>query len=290
VKDFPPSFVSALQFALAHYGVWTLERCAKLEESLLCIYKSHQRVEQQIAPVVGILERRLRHRQALSSVAAESLRTLLDRMASLTNGLFPAVTDLAREVRYRYFDQPLFEQARQRVYEEVEGHLAYLAANPDAADRDERVRKLVECPQPLVSLFSSRFAGADQSMRQLMLEALTWRYYRIRKLANFRCVALDDEQCCASAEYDYEGRRLHVFTTHADYFRLSEAARTLFPMIAEVPAEHDILIDFYVFHSGRLGDPESTEQEVRTVLNQTGFARSIRRIVVTVGGPGPAGA
>jgi hypothetical protein len=127
-------------------------------------------------------------------------------------------------------------------------------------------------------------------MRQLMLEALTWRYYRIRKLANFRCVALDDEQCCASAEYDYEGRRLHVFTTHADYFRLSEAARTLFPMIAEVPAEHDILIDFYVFHSGRLGDPESTEQEVRTVLNQTGFARSIRRIVVTVAGPGPAGA
>ncbi len=285
-RGLPPSFVSALQFALAHYGVRTLERCAKLEESLLCIYKSHQRVEQQIAPVVGILERRLRHRQALSSVAAESLRTLLDRMASLTNGLFPAVTDLAREVRYRYFDQPLFEQARQRVYEEVEGHLAYLAANPDAADRDERVRKLVECPQPLVSLFSSRFAGADQSMRQLMLEALTWRYYRIRKLANFRCVALDDEQCCASAEYDYEGRRLHVFTTHADYFRLSEAARTLFPMIAEVPAEHDILIDFYVFHSGRLGDPESTEQEVRTVLNQTGFARSIRRIVVTVAGPG----
>jgi hypothetical protein len=88
-RGLPPSFVSALQFALAHYGVRTLERCAKLEESLLCIYKSHQRVEQQIAPVVGILERRLRHRQALSSVAAESLRTLLDRMASSDQRTLP---------------------------------------------------------------------------------------------------------------------------------------------------------------------------------------------------------
>jgi hypothetical protein len=99
-------------------------------------------------------------------------------------------------------------------------------------------------------------------MRKLMLEALTWRYYRIRKLTNFRSLAVDG-QCCASAEYDHEGKRIHVFTTHAEYSRLAEAARTLFPLIAEVPADHDIVIDFYVFHSDRLGDPEATQQEVR---------------------------
>ena len=110
----------------------------------------------------------------------------------------------------------------------MEEHLAYLAANPDAADRHDRVRALVECPQPLVALFSSRFAAADQAMRQLMLEALTWRYYRIRKLTNFRCLAVDG-QCYASAEYDHEGKRIHVFTTHAEYAQLPEAARALFP-------------------------------------------------------------
>ncbi len=68
----------------------------------------------------------------------------------MTRGRFPAVSDLAREVRYRYFDQPLFEQARNQVYAQVEEHLAYLAANPEAPDRRERVRALVECPQPLV--------------------------------------------------------------------------------------------------------------------------------------------
>jgi len=284
-QGLPPAFVGALQRALAHYGVQTLDRSPELEESLLWIYKSHQRAEQQVAPVVGILERRLRRVQTLSLLDAESLRTLLDRMASLTNGLFPAVTDLAREVRYRYFDQPQFERARKQVYEEVEDHLAYMAANPEAPDRHERVQALVECPQPLFNLISSRFATADQAMRKLMLEALTWRYYRIRKLTNFRSVAVDG-QCCALAEYDHEGKRIHVFTTHAEYSRLAEAARTLFPMIAQVPTDHDIVIDFYVFHSGKLGDAEATEQEVRSVLNQAGFPRSIRRIVATAAGTG----
>ena len=281
----PPAFVSALQRALAHYGVRTLERSPELEESLLWIYKSHQRAEQQIAPVLSVLERRLRRAQTGSPQAEESFRTLLDRMVSMTNGLFPAVTDLAREVRYRYFDQPLFERARQQVYDQMEEHLAYLASNPDAADRYERVRALIECPQPLFNLISGRFATADQALRKLMLEALTRRYYRIRKLTNFRSVNAEG-QCCTLAEYEHEGKRIHLFTTHAGYSRLAEAARTLFPMIAEVPADHDIAIDFYVFHSGKLGDPDTTQQEVRSVLNQAGFPRSIRRIVVTAAGTG----
>ncbi len=284
-EGLPPAFVSALRRALAHYGVKTLDRSPALEESLLWIYKSHQRIDQQIAPVLSILERRLRHVQTLSPHAEESLRILLDRMASMTNGLFPAVGDLAREVRYRYFDQPRFERARQQVYDEMEQHLAYLAANPDAADRHHRVRTLIECPQPLFSLISSRFAAASQALRKLMLEALTWRYYRIRKLTNFRSVELDG-QSCALAEYDHEGKRIHVFTTHAEYSRLAEAARALFPMIAEVPADHDIVIDFYIFHSGHLSDPDTTQQELQSVLNQAGFPRPIRRIVTTAAGAG----
>jgi len=285
-QGLPAAFVSALQRALAHYGVPTLDRSPELEESLLWIYKSHQRMEQQIAPVVGILERRLRHVQKLSPQAEESLRTLLDRMACLTNGFFPAVTSLAREVRYRYFDQPQFERARKQVYAQVEEHLAYMAANPDAGDRLERVRALIECPQPLASLLSGRLASADHAMRKLILEALTWRYYRIRKLTNFQAQAVDG-RCYASAEYDHEGRRIHVFTTHAHYSELSEAARCLFPMIADVPADHDIVIDFYVFHSGWLGDTELMQREVCSVLNQIGFPHVIRRILVTIAVPGP---
>ena len=125
------------------------------------------------------------------------------------------------------------------MYEQVEEHLAYMAAHPEAADRHDRVRALIECPQPLASLLSGRLATAEPAMRKLILEALTWRYYRIRNLTNFRSQAVNG-QCYASAEYDLEGKRIHVFTTHAEYSQLSEAARTLFPMIAEVPADHDL--------------------------------------------------
>ena len=53
-EGLPPAFVSTLRRALSHYGVESLDRSPELEESLLWIYKSHQRVEQKIVPVMGV--------------------------------------------------------------------------------------------------------------------------------------------------------------------------------------------------------------------------------------------
>jgi len=281
----PPAFVDTLRRALAHYGVRKLDRTPELEESLLWIYKAHQRVEQQIALILSILERRLTNAETLAALGEESFRTLLDRMISVTNGLFPAVSDLAREVRYRCFDQPLFERARKQVYAQVEDHLACLAADPEAADRRVRIHEMVNCPQPLVSLFLGRFAAASPALRQLMLEVLTWRYYRILALMNVRCRTLDGH-CCVLAEYDDEGKRVHLFTTHAESNRLSETARALFPLIDEVPADHDVVIDFYIWDSAPAGDLEAAQQRVRALLNQVGFPRRIQRIVVAVASQG----
>ena len=283
-EGLPPSFVKSLRRALSHYGVHSLDRSPELEESLLWIYKSHQRLEQQVPLVMGLLERYLRSAQVLDPQAQESLRTLLDRMIVMSGAQFPAIGDLAREVRYRYFDRPLFEQARKQVYEEVDLHLAYMAANPDAADRPERVRSLIECPQPLVAVLSARFAAADSAMRKLMLEAITRRYYRIRRLENFRTLA-EDGRCFAAAEYDHEGKHIHVLTTQTDYASLSGAIHAMRPLLEQVPDSDDIVIDLYAWHSGPMGDPETTQAEIHEVLNQGGFPRPIRRIVVEVAGP-----
>jgi acetyl/propionyl-CoA carboxylase alpha subunit/acetyl-CoA carboxylase carboxyltransferase component len=284
-EGLPPTFIEALRQALAHYGVKTLDRSSELEDSLLWIYKSHQRLERQIPLILGVLERRLKQVETVAVPADESHRKLLDRLISMTRGLFPAISDLAREVRYRCFDQPLFDRARRQVYAQAEEHLAYLAANPEAQDRHERIRALVECPQPLVSLTARRFATADFTLRQLMLEVLTRRYYRNQALAELRSILVDG-QLCVSTEYEEDGKRVHLLTTHSDFLRLCDAARAMFPLVDEVPADHDIAIDFYVWHSGSLDDSEATQQEVRSMLNRAGFPRSIRRIVVAAGGPG----
>ncbi len=66
-EGLPPAFVDALRRALAHYGITTLDPSPALEETLLWIYKSHQRVERQIAPILGVLERRLPRGEMLDS-------------------------------------------------------------------------------------------------------------------------------------------------------------------------------------------------------------------------------
>ena len=284
-EGLPSNFLTALQRALAHYGVTALDRSPELEEALLRIYKSHQRMEQQIAPILGILERRLSRVESMAPKAVESFRGLLDRMISITRGLYPAAGDLAREVRYRWFDQPLFEDARKQVYAQVEDHLSYLAAHPDAPDRERRTNALVECPQPLASLLSGRYAAASPALRRTMLEVITSRYYRSHTPADCQSIGLDGA-CVVSTEYDDAGKHVHVFTTHTEYERLGETARAMFPLIERVRAQDEVMIDFYAWHSGGLDDPEVTQQEVRSMLNQVGFPRIIRRIVVMVAGPG----
>ncbi len=189
-EDLPPDFLQALQRAVAHYGITSLERSPELEECLLWIYKSHQKVEQQIAPILAVLQRRLAQLNGNLAWADEAFHTLLDRMVSITRELFPGVNDLARELRYRCFEQPFFEQARRRVYADMEEHLDYLAAHPDALDLQQKVRTLVECPQPLASLLAGRFPTASLALRQTMMQIVTSRYYR-RRLTNFRTLSID---------------------------------------------------------------------------------------------------
>ncbi len=288
-EGLPQSFVDALRRALAHYSVQTLDRSPELEESLLWIYKSHQRVEQQVAPILAVLERRLECVETSRSRADESFRALLDRMISVARGIFPALSDLAREVRYRYFDQPLFEQARKKIYTRAEEHLDYLAAHPEAADSRERLRELVECPHPLVSLISERFGDDNFALRQLMLELLTSRYYRIRTPMDFRSLEVHGHGF-VSAEYDLGCKRVHVFTTHVEYSQLLSAARAILLSIEEVPPDHDIVIDFYTWSPGLPSDVEVIQQEVHSVLNSAGFPPAVRRVLVAIvdrsGGPG----
>lgn len=283
-EGLPAAFVGALRRALAHYGVRELDGSPKLKESMLWIYKSHQRMGQQKDFILRLLERSLHRAKTLHSPASSSLRMLLDRMIAITHELYPPVSELAREVRYRCFHQPVFEAARDRVYEEAANHLNYLASHPDASDRPARVHALIECPQLLAGLFAGRFSSGDFALRRTMLEVLTWRYYRSCVLRNLQSSSVEG-RCFVSADYDDDGKSIRVIALYADYLSLSAAAHAMLPVIAEVPADHDIVIDFHVCHFSKLADPDATQREVQSMLSQVAFPRPIRRIVVAVAGP-----
>ena len=284
-KGLPSTFVDALRRAMVHYGIQTLERSPELEECLLWLCKSHQRVDQQIAPIVALLERHLQRVETSAPRTDEAFRKLLGRLIHATRGVFPAISDLAREVRYRCFEQPVFERARKQIYAQAEEHLAQLAANPNPMDLRQKVAALVECPQPLSAVFSGRYAAAPPALRELMLEIVTARYYRGQRLSTFHTVPVDGRSC-VSAEYDHDGKRVHIFSTNTEFLGLQDAARALFASINEIPLDHDIVLDFYTWNPEFLSDQELIQKEINSILNQVGFPRKIERIVVAIGGPG----
>ncbi len=284
-ENLPQDFLTTLRRAVAHYGITTLERSPELEESLLWMCKSHQRLEQQIAPIMGVLERRLETVQAAKHPADEAFRGLLDRMVSNTRLQFPAVSDLARELRYRCCDEPLFGGARRKIYAAAEEALEHIAASPNAPDLRERMRSLIECPQPLAGLFASRFTSATPFLQQLMLEVMTSRYYSVRKLHNVRTLSLNGYWCIAS-EYQEEGKSVHVFAAHAEYRSLEERVLAVSQFMKEVPPQDEVVLDLMTWSPEPLSDADTTAHEVRQVLNQVALPRAIRRIVVTISGPG----
>lgn len=283
-EKLPDDFMAALTRAVGHYGLTKLERCPELEETLLWIYKSHQRMEQQVVTISRVLEKRLERIRSGKNLASDSFRLLLERMISNSRALYPAVSDLARELHYRCFDEPMFGDARRKTFAAVMDHLDYLAEHPNAPDVRERMRALVECPQKLAGVFAPRFTSATPFMQQLMLEVLTSRYYSAHGLKNLRTMSRDGRWCVA-AQFEGKDRLVHVFTEHAKLPELKDTLQGMVPFVAELPDSDNANIDLMVCSDIPLGEADQTSTEIRDIINQVNFSRPIQQIVVTLTGP-----
>jgi acetyl/propionyl-CoA carboxylase alpha subunit/acetyl-CoA carboxylase carboxyltransferase component len=284
-EGLPAAFVNALRGAVSHYGIRNLDRSPALEESLLCIYKSHLQEQKQAAAILRILERRLAEHAVPSGNGKDEFRDLLDRLIANTRGQYASLSDMARELRYRWCDKPQFEAVRAQVYAEVAEHLDYLALHEDAADRNFRKQALIDCPQPVATLFAARFAEASTALRRLMLQVMLIRYYRPLVLENFRTVSIGD-RCCVTAEFDDDQRRVHVCATHCDYQRLPDALKETLASLASPTADCDVVLDFYTWESNNLSQPDITSDEIRGTIAAASLSSNIQRVVVTVSAPG----
>jgi acetyl/propionyl-CoA carboxylase alpha subunit/acetyl-CoA carboxylase carboxyltransferase component len=283
--DLPARFMGRLARAAKHYGIEGTKKSVALREALLWIWKSRQRAEHQVEPVLAILERRLAAAEAGTISASAALRSLLDRLVSVSEGRWPALGDVARDLRYRVFDQPSFEAARKKVYAEMDEVLDRLVAEPASPDRQERVRLLVDCPQPLQSLYLGRFGSAPAPTREAMLEVLTRRYYRFRPLENFRSVSFEGREG-ALAEYEFEGVRHLVVSTWCGDGDFEKALRDVAAHLTAARSEHDVLIDVYSWRSGPLGDADAGAADLKAVVDGVGFSGRVVRVVAALAGAG----
>ena len=280
--DLPHAFVADLQRALRHYGSDNLEVTNALKSRLFWMYKSHQRIDHQVAVVLAILDRRLRHAPALLPTVGSGFMDVVVRLIETSEGQFPTLTDLARDVRYRYFEQPVFERDRQVVYAEMEAHLAHVMRDPGSPDREARIQALVDCPLPLGGLLSGRFDDAAPVLRHIMLEVLTRRFYRIRGLGQCDTREVGGRSLCL-AQYQYDQQQLHLVASHARWADLPAALETMARAADEQPAEHEVLFDLYVWRD-EAAPADDTARDLASILDAAAFGRPLRRVVVALAG------
>ncbi len=284
----PRSFIEKLQRALRPYGSDSLEPSPVLRERLLWIYKSHQHVEQQVPAISAILERRLGKASLLASKAGQPFLIMLDRLILISENRFPALNDLAHDVHYRLFEQPLYERARDLVYSEMREHIRHLMEKSSPEHRQVHMEALVNCPYPLKGLLAGMRENQSPQIRELILEIMTRRYYRIRNIQNVRTSEIDS-QPFAFAEYDHSGKRIHLVAMQACGNNLAGALNGLRKAVSQFPASDDVIADVYVSRDTCVADSRELENELRTILNSNDFSRSIRRVVFAVTAPAAGG-
>jgi acetyl-CoA carboxylase carboxyltransferase component/biotin carboxyl carrier protein len=290
-----PRFVEALRRALSHYGVALEAPARELETALLRIQKAHERRDYPLAPLLGILERWLAPDAPPSDCAALSAATLrangdpdarrlLDRLAEVGREGYPALADLARELRYRRFDQPALEAIRAAAYAQANGDLAALATARDG-EREAVIARLVACTQPLVTLLIERMAGAAPPLRSMLLETLLRRYYRAMPIGPVTTREVDGV-ACGWSEYAREGRRVRL---HACFSPLGEAgstARALARLAAGAPADVELALELYLWSATPQPAPDHVQEALRAAIARAGFSRPLRRAAVVIAFPG----
>jgi acetyl-CoA carboxylase carboxyltransferase component/biotin carboxyl carrier protein len=276
----PDSFRARLSRALLHYGVSSLEPGPALEEAVFRIFLAQQRTADQLPVVLALLDRWLTAGELPSGTLRDEVAEVLDRMIVATQLRYPSVGDVARAVRFRYFEKPLVQQARQEVVDQAERLLAELTGSPGGAQDMERVQALVASPEPLIQLLARRIA-APPSGADPVLEVLTRRYYRRRSLENLRSFLLEG-RTCVTGDYELTGARLHLVALMAEHSAFADVLPSLAALVSETADPSHVVVDLYLSWPDRPADADELAERLRDELSRVEVLGSVRRVTATI--------
>jgi acetyl-CoA carboxylase carboxyltransferase component/biotin carboxyl carrier protein len=306
----PRQYRERLERALERYGVHGLARTPELESVLPWLFRSFGRVRGMAPVVVGILLRRLRYREELAPAAGPELRARFDRLSAATQGWLPAVAELARDVRFRYLDEPMLEAAAAEVYAEMDEQLEALREDPFGPNRRQGVDRLVQCPRPMRGMLLRQWLatlgrqaegdgsdGADGSggttFRQVLLEVYARRFYRIRRLSDVTFLTGgegENRHQFVVTDYEHEGMSVYLVVAYAPLASLPELSRAVASHLAGLDpqpaasagAARKIVVDVTTWRYGECPPIEDTASEVSELLLECRFGRTLHRLDVTV--------
>jgi acetyl-CoA carboxylase carboxyltransferase component len=278
----PAAYRARLETALARYGVDGLDRTPELDAAVVWMFRSFARVGELAPVVMSVLERRLRAGAVLAPLADQEMRARLDRLATSAQGRHQGIAELARDVRFHYFDEPVLESLVQREYAETERILDALQADPDGPDRDTAIERLVRSPHPQRGALLRRWLDADDTaFHATLLEVYARRFYRIRELHDLR---FDQRHgvLLGAAEYHWANKHVHLVVAYTELGRLPELARAVCAHLADVSPDHKVVVDLSTWRPGGRTTIEETAAQVEDLLRECQFGCDPWRLDVTV--------
>jgi acetyl/propionyl-CoA carboxylase alpha subunit/acetyl-CoA carboxylase carboxyltransferase component len=275
----PEQFQAKLKQALRHYGVTELDRTPDLENAVFRIFLAQQRMSSDAAVVSEVLRQWLAGPPPADPLAEQAGLTL-EHLVEATQVRFPAVSDLARGVVFRWFAQPLLRRTRAEVYAAIRRDLRYLDLNPDAPDRAERIQAMVASSEPLVRLIGKRIGRPGRDLAPL-LEVLTRRYYGNRGLSEVHARDTGGGRF-VTAEHTGAVGVTRVVTTAVDIAALPAALNAVGTLAADVP-EHGLVADIYVEWPDQPA-ADALAVQLGALLAEQALPAGVLRVTTTVGG------
>lgn len=279
----PDQFRDRLARVLAHYGITDHDRTPELEEAVFRIFLSQQRSAPDVLLATEVLQRWIAEPPPSRELAGPA-RNLLERLVRSTQLRFPVVGDLARSTRFRWFDQPLVDAERSSVLAGVRDEVAALAADPDTADRAERIEALAAIPEQIVRFLAERLeAGVPE--REPMLEVLVRRHYREHDLHALTSQSRAD-RTFVMADYTLDDRPTRLVSTLGTMAELTDPTSALVGALGDEVAARstgdDAVVDLYVHWPAAPASPEAAAEELAGIVGALPFAPDVRRIAVAV--------
>ena len=286
----PEGFRAKLQRVLRHYGVADLERTPQLERAVFRVFIAQQRSGPDAQLVTAILQR------WLVEPADPSARDILTRLVTATQLRFPVIGDLARSVRFRWFDQPVVDAERRGVLDSVREQLTAISGLPAGPEREARIDRLAAIPEQIVRFLAERLGAAgDDALPadEPMLGILIKRHYReydLRDVTEESC----DGRPFATAAYTIDDRPSYLVSTigRVDELRPGSGLVTsLAARLAEAPAGHQGVADLYLSWPQLPESPAEASAQLARWLEALDVAHGTRRVAVAVvpGGGRPVG-
>lgn len=275
----PEEFADRLVRVLAHYGVDSLDRTPELESAVARIFAAQQRAASDVQVVLALLDRWIAE-PAPDADRASAARAQLERLVRATQRRFPMVADLARSVRFRWFDQPQVDAERNAVLAQVREEVEALASDPGAPDYAARVAALAAVPEETAPFLAERLAGGVPAFEP-MLEVLTRRLYSDHELSDLQAFTVDDRAVVtARAVLDERPTRIVATVGLADELAAGGPVESLLAeQLASRDPGEDGAVELYVPWQGPI-DMDAAGAELAPQLAGWAIGEGIHRVAI----------